>query len=355
MDRGLRVESRRSLSAPWVTLLIALWAGGCTQYGGERPPPQAYYRTGSPLRDVSHDLERILESVVQIRVVAKYVTYIFSSEEAPTVGQLRRSRALEGAESVRTLDRSRTATAVLVSRSNRRLLLLTAGHAVHVPDSVAEFFGDERGEFADAPASRRVRSVGILGSRENFVVGLPGLEPFRVLVHDAERDLAFLGVQYPRDADLTDPKVLSVEPGDSRRLSWGSHVYMLGYPAGYRMVTQGIVSDPEADLTASFVVGGLGHEGMSGSPIFAVRGDDESLEWVGVARAAAVTTQEELVPEKDLEVRDPWIPYKGPIYLRPVSRPHLGITLSRSIRQIRAFADESRDRLRELGYAPPDL
>ena len=31
MDRGLRVEFRRSLSAPWVTLLIALWAGGCTQ------------------------------------------------------------------------------------------------------------------------------------------------------------------------------------------------------------------------------------------------------------------------------------------------------------------------------------
>ena len=355
MDRGWRVEFRRSLPGPAVPLLIALWAGGCTQYGGEGLPPQAYYRTGSPRRDVSDDLERILESVVQIRVVAKYVTYVFSSEEAPTVGQLRRSMALERAESARTLDRSRTATAVLVSRSNRRLLLLTAGHAVHVPDSVAEFFGDEGGELADAPASTRVRSVGILGSRENFVVGLPGLEPFRVLVHDAERDLAFLGMQYPRDADLTHLKVLSVEPGDSRRLSWGSHVYMLGYPAGYRMVTQGIVSDPEADLTASFVVDGLGHEGMSGGPIFAVRGDDESLEWVGVARATPVAMEEELVPEKDLEVRDPWIPYKGPIYLRPVSRPHLGITLSRSIRQIRAFADENRDRLRELGYAPPDL
>ena len=355
MDRGLRVEFRRSLLAAAFPLLIALWAGGCTQYGGEGPPSQAYYRTGSPRRDVSNDLERILESVVQIRVVAKYVTYVFSSEEAPTVGQLRRSRALERAESVRTLDRSRTATAVLVSRSNRRFLLLTARHAVHVPDSVAEFFDGESGELADAPGSRRVRSVGILGSLENFVVGLPGLEPFTVLVHDAERDLAFLGMQYPRDADLTDPKLLSVEPGDSRRLSWGSHVYMLGYPAGYRMVTQGIVSDPEADLTASFVVNGLGHEGMSGGPIFAVRGDDESLEWVGIARAAAVTTEADLVPEKDLEIRDPWIPYKGPIYLRPVSRPHLGITLSRSIRQIRAFADESRDRLRELGYAPPDL
>ena len=355
MDRGWRVEFRRSLPAPAVALLIAIWAGGCARYGGESPLPQAYYRTGSPRSDVSNDLERILESVVQIRVVAKYVTYVFSSEEAPTVGQLRRSRAFEGAESVRTLDRSRTATAILVSRSNRRVLLLTAGHAVHVPDSVAEFFGDEGGELADAPATRRVRSVGILGSRENFVVGLPGLEPFTVLVHDAERDLAFLGMQYPRDADLTDLKVLSVEPGDSRRLSWGSHVYLLGYPAGYRMVTQGIVSDPEGDLTASFVVDALGHEGMSGGPIFAVRGDGESLEWVGVARATAATTQEELVPEKGLEARDPWIPYRGPIYLRPVSRPHLGITLSRSIRQIRAFADESRDRLRELGYALPDL
>ena len=209
------------------------------------------------------------------------------------------------------------------------------------------------GKLADAPATRRIRSVGILDSRENFVVGLPGLEPFRVLVHDVERDLAFLGVQYPRDAELADLRVLRVGSGDSRRLAWGSHVYMLGYPAGYRMVTQGIISDPEADLAASFVVDGLGHEGMSGGPIFGVRGEGESLEWVGVARATAVSTEERLVPEAGSEVLDPWTPYRGPIYLRPVSRPHLGITLSTSIRQIRAFAEESRDRLREMGYAQP--
>lgn len=353
MNRGWWVESPRMRLASAMPLLIALWAGGCVRYLDEGP--QAYYRTGSPRGDVSHDLERILESVMQIRVVAKYVTYLFADEEAPTVGQLRRPGALGRAMTSRTLDRSRSATAVLVSRSNRRLLLLTAGHAVHVPDSVAEFLDGEGGELGDAAPSRRIRSVGIRDSRENFVVGLPGLEPFRVLVHDAERDLAFLGVEYPRDADLADLRVLRVESGDSRRLSWGSHVYMLGYPAGYQMVTQGVVGNPEADLASSFVVDGLGHEGMSGGPIFGVRGEGEGLEWVGVARATAVATEERLVPEEDLEVLDPWTPYRGPIYLRPVSRPHLGITLSTSIRQIRAFVEENRDRLREMGYAPPDL
>lgn len=351
MVRGWRVEFRRSPVARAVPLLIAFCVVGCVRYVSEQALPQAYYRTGSPRRDVSRDLVRILESVVQIRVVATYVTHVYSSEDAPTVAQLRRAGVIEGAESVRILDRSRSATAVLVSRSDRRLLFLTAGHAAHVPDSVADFLDGEGGGLADAADTRRVRSIGILRSRENFVVGLPGLEPFQVLVHDPERDLAFLGMQYPPDEDLTRVRVLSAEPGDSRRLSWGSHVYMLGYPAGYRMVTQGIVSDPEADLAASFVVDGLGHEGMSGSPIFAVTGDNESLEWVGVARAAAVAMEEELVAEQGTEVHDPWIPYRGPIYLRPVARPHLGITLSRSIRQVQAFANESRDRLREMGYA----
>lgn len=355
MDRGRRVEFRRSLVARAVPMLIALWVGGCVRYVSDETLPQAYYRTGSPRRDVSRDLERILESVVQIRVDATYVMYVYPTGDAPTVGQLRRSGVTDRAESVRILDRSRSATAVLVSRSQRRILLLTAGHTVHVPDSVADFLDGEGGGLANAPDTRRVRSIGILRSRENFVVGLPGLEPFRVLVHDSERDLAFLGMQYPPDEDLTRVRVLTAEPGDSRRLSWGSHVYMLGYPAGYRMVTKGIVSNPEADPAASFVVDGLGHEGMSGSPIFAVRGTDERLEWVGVARAAAVAIEEELVAEEGTEVHDPWIPYRGPVYLRPVARPHLGITLSRSIRQIRTFANESRDRLRDMGYAPPQL
>jgi len=355
MDRVWRVEFWRSLAARAVPLLIAFCVVGCVRYVNEEALPQAYYRTGSPRRDVSRDLERILEWVLQIRVVATYTTYVYSSEDPPTIGQLRRTGVIEGAESVRVLDRSRSATAVLVSRSDRRLLFLTAGHAVHVPDSVASFLDAEEGGLADAPDTRRVRSIGILRSRENFVVGLPGLEPFRVLAHDAERDLAFLGMQYPPDEDLTRVRVLSAEPGDSRRLSWGSHVYMVGYPAGYRMVTQGIVSDPETDLAASFVVDGLGHEGMSGSPIFAVTGDNESLEWVGVARAAAVAMEEELVAERGAEVHDPWIPYRGPIYLRPVARPHLGITLSTSIRQVQAFISEHRNRLREMGYALPGI
>jgi hypothetical protein len=201
---------------------------------------------------------------------------------------------------------------------------------------------------------RRIQSVSILVERITWVVGLPELGSVEVLASDNEGDLVFLGVEYPEERVRRDLPVLDVPLGDPARLSWGSFVYVLGFPAGYRMVTRGIVSDPrdESDLTRSFTIDGVWNRGMSGGLVLAIRGDGGGLEWVGLARAAAVGTERRLVPEEGAETQyEPWVPYDGRIYLEETQRILYGITLSISLTAIRRFADQYRDRLGEQGYA----
>lgn len=336
-----------------VGLLAGLVATGCTRYVEADRGPQAYYQTGFPIHDTSRDLERTLESVKRIRVNTLYLTYLFDEATAPPETAPINEGMLAMASDTLVSDQSRAATAVLVSKAEGRLILLTAGHAVHFPDTLVERYGvEETG--AVVGGIRRLRSVSILTQRTNWVVGLPELDPFRVLARDEVSDLAFIGVDYGELPEAGGPRVLSQEPGRPDRLSWGSFVYVLGYPSGYPMVTRGIVSDPRGEEAGAFVIDGLWNEGMSGGLILAVRGDGSGMEWVGMARAAAARTEEVLVPEEGAhDLREPWMPYAGPIFLEEVRRIQYGITLAVPMHAIRRFADRHRSNLREDGFELP--
>jgi hypothetical protein len=96
------------------------------------------------------------------------------------------------------------------------------------------------------------------------------------------------------------------------------------------------------------------NEGTSGAPIFAVRGDSDELEWVGMARAAAARTEYRLVPGADAgRAQDPRLPYDGPIFLREEEVIRYGIAFSVPVSEIRAFARDQRATLREARYPIP--
>jgi hypothetical protein len=336
-----------------IGLLAGLTVTGCTRYVEADRGPQAYYQTGFPIHDTSGELERALESVKRIRVNTLYQTYLFDEATAPSETVRITNEVLATATDTVISDRSRAATAVLVAKEEGRLVLLTADHAVHFPDTIVERYGPE-GAGVVVGETRTLRSVSVLTQRTNWVVGLPELDPFRVLARDEVNDLAFIGVEYGELPEEGGPRVLSQAPGRPDRLSWGSFVYVLGYPSGYPMVTRGIVSDPQGEQAGAFVIDGLWNEGMSGGLILAVRGDGSGMEWVGMARAAAARTEDVLVPEEGAhDGREPWMPYEGPIFLEEVRRIQYGITLSVPMHAIRRFADRHRSQLREDGYELP--
>jgi len=130
---------------------------------------------------------------------------------------------------------------------------------------------------------------------------------------------------------------------------------VLGYPGGYGMVSQSVAT-PLQGAADAFVVDGNWNPGVSGGAIFALRGDRDELEWVGMARAGAAERELRLVPpETSTRDHDLAVPYAGPVYLEETLRIQYGITLSIPMTAIRRLVNASRDRLTALGYVIPSL
>ncbi|TVR64075.1 MAG: serine protease [Gemmatimonadales bacterium] len=338
----------------WLILALApmVLAGCLRQAPADRPlVPQAFYQTAFPSTDTSDELDQVLSSLVRIRVSWNYETRIFDEATAPLEARLDLPESLMGASDTVQTEQTRAATAILLGHQDGRSIMVTAAHAVNLPDTIVQFYGDGR---AVPGGLRRVRSVSILTHRADWVVGLPGLEPFQVLATDDVSDIAIIGVERGGDPLPPGTRPLPVPAGDPDRLSWGSFVYVLGFPAGYPMVTRGIVSDPAGIHTGAFVVDGLWNEGVSGGVILAIRGDGSGMEWVGMARAAAARTEPRLRPTEDaLEDREPWEPYEGPLFLEEARHIQYGITLAIPMDAVQRFLDRHRSRLRAEGWTVP--
>lgn len=339
--------------------LLALLAGVYACTGGNRyipvgRPPQAYYQTALPTRDVSQDLERAFQAVKRIRITAVYDHFGFRPETAPREGERLREELLARAPDTSWDSSSREASAVQIGHRALRATLLANAHAVRFPDTVVEYGPPDR--LGRTVGRRPILRVSILRSQGNLLLDRQGILPFRVLATDRARDLALLGVEYPADAPPSAFALLEARPGDARRLAWGSFVYVLGHPAGYPLITRSIVSDPNRTAGGSFLLDGLWNEGISGGPVLAVRGTDESLEWVGIARAAAGRTEYLLAPHPDLaKGEESRLPYDGPIYLEWRQRILYGIALTVPMDAIRPFLDRHRADLERQGWPVPRL
>ena len=314
--------------APLPLVLVALGLCGC---GGRSAPgdpfPQAYYRTGFPARDVSSQLDRALEAIKRLQVTATYETYRFERADSVTVADIRSSATLARASERYSSEQVKLGTGTIVRVRGREVAMLTNDHVVRVPDTVVIHHREARAG-GGRSAGRTVESVSILRQTRYLVVGLPEHRPLRVLARDRAHDLALTAIELLQDPDPT-IGALELPTGDPRRLGWGAFVYVAGYPGGFRMVTRGIVSDPNRGPDAAFLLDGLFNRGISGGLILAVRGDTDALELVGLATSAAAQPEYVLLPEvRELDEEGLLVPYQGSLYLERVSRLQYGITFS---------------------------
>ncbi len=361
----MRAQSTTYVGSRWIVLgaaaAVFLGSMSCTRQVETLYDlgPQAYYRTGFPLRDTSETLERALRSVKRIQSRGYYTTYVFPPETAPLETEPITAALLATAVDTLSSSQERAATGVIVSRSGRNVTLVTVAHVLTFPDTILEYYDADAAEAGLPPAltpPRQIESVSLLTQQTNWVLDLPEVDSFEILATERTSDVALIGVEYRAGEDPEDVDPLQISAGDPQRLAWGSFVYVLGYPRGYPMVTRGVVSAPDHPVLESFVVDGLWNRGMSGGLILAVRGDGEGLEWVGMAQAAAGSVEARLVPDEDeLENHDIRRPYVGPIFVEEYQRIDYGITLSVPMTRIRRLLDEHRSELRERGFELPEL
>jgi hypothetical protein len=315
--------------------------------------PQAYYQTAFPGHDVSGHLEEAFRAVKRIRVTGS----------TTTIGSPRRRHPWKGIPWDRRPGPGRGHLHQLHLPGGFRCTDRQSRPEGHPPDEppchplprhrgrVCRDGRSDTSRTAGAPAHRpNLGQEGPVqpghGPGRNPTLRHPGPGrperpgPHRGLLPDGNRGPGPL--RPPGAGGRCGPALLGIlrlRSGASRRVSHGD--------PGHRERSR-------REATASFLIDGLWNEGISGGPILAVRGQDGSLEWVGIARAAAGRLEHRLTPDPEsIQALDQRQLYEGRIYLEEIQRILYGISLSVPMTTIREFINRNRADLRRRGWEVP--
>jgi hypothetical protein len=303
------------------------------------------YLSAFPQRNTSRALENAFSPIKKINSTAYYDLHLIDPELRLTRSDINRYPLDQITSNKTFLSQSASGTATIVSTNFKRLALLTCDHIVNYPDSVYQYHLTKDGKL-----SKYVKSVAIKTDQQNLIYGLPELGSFEVIANDPSKDLAMLGVYIGKFQNVSF-SLFNVPMGQPDQLEWGTFVYILGYPKGYKMVTRGIVSDPNHLGRGSFMLDALFNPGISGGMILALRGRDQHFEWVGMAKSTQVTSTKVLTPAPQrLSDAEPYTPYTDTAYIANINNINYGVTRPISVIEIQEFIQDNERTLVRAGF-----
>jgi S1-C subfamily serine protease len=267
----------------------------------------------------------------------------FGSEADWPIGRSITDAIWREADSVTTFTESVVGTGTILQFSANRIALLTSAHVVTFDDTVKTYFRVD-GE----PTA--LKSVAVKIRQRNYVAEIEGADRLDVLARDDRLDIAIVGQALnTRDAIV---RPIPVSAGHADRLTWGSFVYVVGFPVGLRMVSFGVISQPERDRDGSFLTDVPFNRGMSGSPVFATRSDGTSLEWVGLVVSGSAHTEYMLAPAENAlqEGVTSRAPYEGDMFVERTQRVRYGVAMGVSVEAVRRLIDANQVSLIRKGY-----
>jgi hypothetical protein len=291
-------------------------------------------------------LESIMESVKLISTIAFYESYEFSRDSNVLKTGLNRKIAKRKAIYKYHFNNPATGTATLIYHKNRKTALLTCAHILDFPDSIIQYYQDINGKntkYVQKVAYKDRQNINIIDSN------LRGT--FNILAIDTERDIAIVGNEQPLYSAPILP-VFRFPPGKAEELGWGNFVYIIGFPRGEKMITSGLVSNPNRNKYHAFIVDAVFNRGFSGGIVLAIRDGVPNFELVGMAKSVPAESKLYLIPSDQFRLSETNIqqPYKGEIRVQSVENIYYGITYVVSIESIRLFIERNRFRLSEKGY-----
>lgn len=291
-----------------VVALVSILAG-CTTFHSannrkKQENPGLLYH--APMRDPSRDLEAILKSVKKIYSVSSYTTWQFRREQNVSGYGIMSERFKKLAMGVISTSETASGTATVIRWVNKKLTLLTCAHIVHSPDTLISYF-----EPVDGDPARYIQSISIKEKQENWIRDFSVCGSFPVVLMNNESDIAILEKSCE---SLTDTiPVLQCQPADARLVDYGHLVYIIGYPHGNLMITNGLASPLPKRPDGEFTVDALLNKGYSGGIVLAVSQDEQFL-FAGMVERVISENLSFLKPAGD-QLRTPeWIPYTGAVH-----------------------------------------
>ncbi|MFP4471005.1 MAG: serine protease [Bacteroidales bacterium] len=330
-----------------VALLLSLFSCRKLTYQAAYPTlSDGRYDSEFPYSNCSDELDEISQSVKKIYCLVEYDLYRFSSDELFAEADLPGIRLKKKASERGFFSESVHGTATVLKNENNRIVVLTCAHVINYPDTILSFMLDKSGQ-----QTQYLESVAIKKKQTNFIRNLPDGGMLDIIAMDEELDIAFLGNTFST-GDIHIP-TFNYPMGDAGELDWGNFVYIFGFPAGYQMVTRGIVSNPKLTKNGEFIIDALFNTGISGGIVLAVRDGVPNFELVGIAKSVSARYKNVLKPENERhqEVYNPSIPYTGEVYVKMEKDINYGVTFTISMGTIRKFYVENRRSFLTGGYS----
>jgi hypothetical protein len=304
------------------------------------------YDSEFPYRGCSPQLEKISESVRMISCTAYYKSYIFSQEAKIRINDLQSSVLKEKAMKEVFLNRTLTGSGTVIYNEKSHIALLTCAHVVDFLDTIITYY---RGE--NKKETEFIQSLTLKDHQSNNVATIWDARDLEILAIDKRGDLAVIG-QMIYEQTARNVEVFNYPFGKAKELEWGSFVYLFGYPAGYQMITKGIVSNPNRDKRGSFLTDVVINRGFSGGIVLAIRDGVPNFELVGMATLVPARQQYFVTPFKEGEIIDFELdaPFKGDIYVEGRTDIIYGIAPAISSELIVDFLEKNLQQLQEKGY-----
>lgn len=304
------------------------------------------YDSEFPYQACSEQLEEIGASVQRINTMTSYRTTSFSGEENMTLDRITPA-LLRSREKSSFLTNSEIAgTATVMSFEGKRIALLTCAHIVDFPDTVITYhLGENR------KPTTSIKSIALKTNQAIFLTTFLQGGSLRVLAMDRLQDIAVIGAPLEEEPPIPFP-VFNYPVGRAKDLEWGTFVYLFGYPAGYKIVTKGIVSSPNRDRAGSFLVDAVLAGGASGGIALAIRDGVPNFELVGMISTLTGHSWHALVPSPLVEHLNysPSDPYEGPVFIDSKRDIQYGIAHAIPVESIIQFIDRHRSSLVQNGY-----
>ncbi len=301
------------------------------------------YDSEFPYQNGSGELEEIIASVRFVNCIAFYEKNIFDTRLNVTIDKIKDGQFAK--YTVNKVAESKTAsgTGTVIENHDNTIVLLTCNHIVDFPDTIYTYYMDDNYQITPF-----IKSVAVKVRQKNYVVGLPDGGEMEIIAADKENDIALLGVKYEEILEKPVPR-FKYPMGKAKELNWGTFIYLVGFPKGYKMVTRGIVSCPNRDKNGSFLTDATFNRGFSGGIILALRDGIPNFELMGMATSVAAENTLLLTPG-ELKNYDPSSPYTGNVYVENRKNINYGITYSISIDAIKEFARKNKKMIQEKGY-----
>ncbi|MCB9208309.1 MAG: trypsin-like peptidase domain-containing protein [Ignavibacteriales bacterium] len=291
-------------------------------------------------------LDELVNSVKMLNCIAYYESYTFSFSSNLKKENLSKPTFKKIAISESHSTETASGTATIIYSDNEKAALLTCAHIIDFPDTLITFFKDNFGKSTDI-----IESISIKTKQTNLLPEYTFLNKVEILAVDNSSDIAVIGSNIKKNNSQIF-NTFKLKAGNAEELTWGTKVYMLGFPLNYKMITSGIVSPFQEFEHDYFLVDAVFNRGFSGGIVLAIRDGAPNFEIVGMIKSGTVHKDFKLKPKTDNSdfVFVPQAVYKGEVIVEQETDIKYGITKILTINKILDVLNENSDKFNDLGY-----